>query len=85
MSGIEQHQALELSPKALCAVNGLTCPNSILPRYGYDIGELRASTSSKTRIEIRIPTSVKQTFALAYFVGGATNHRTHEGSGTGTH
>jgi hypothetical protein len=30
------------------------------------------------------PRSVKQTFALTYFVGGATNRRTHEGSGTGT-
>lgn len=65
-------------------MNVLTCPNSILRRYGYDIGELRASSSLKTRLETRIPTSVKQTFALAYFVGGATNHHTHEVSGTGT-
>jgi hypothetical protein len=70
--------------KTLCAVNDLTFPNSILRRSGYDIGKLRASSSFTTRPETRIPTCVKQTFALVYLFGGATNHRTHEVSGTGT-
>lgn len=72
-----------LSPKVLlCAVNVLGLPRAILRRYG--IGELRVSSSFMTRLETGIPTCVKQTFALAHFVGGTTNHRMNEGPGTGT-
>ncbi|KAH9036836.1 hypothetical protein EDB85DRAFT_1888685 [Lactarius pseudohatsudake] len=52
--------------------------------YLQKTSELRASSSLMTRPEAGIPTYVKQTFALARFVGGATNHRIHEGPGTGT-